>query len=223
MQAPPNRLVPPPMTAPTYFAMIGDVMGSRQLEDRAAVQQRLREAIASLNATRRDLLTVPMKLTAGDEVQGLTTEPHVLIDVLTTAAEALHPVQISWGLGLGDLATDLVDDVALLDGSCFHRAREAVDAAKHKSSWLEVRGFPKSSGEMLAAAINLVGAIRSGWTPRQAQVVREARGRKQSDVAEELDVAASTISRTLAAAHYKWILEAEDAARSLLRQLRPSA
>lgn len=211
------------MTGPIYFAIIGDVVGSRHLDDRAGVQQRLRDAIESSNAERADLLTVPMKLTAGDEVQGLTTHPHVVIDVITNAAEALHPVQISWGVGLGDLSTDLLQDVALLDGSCFHRAREAVDAAKHKSSWLEVRGVPEPSAEVVAALMNLVGAIRSDWTPRQAQVVREARGRKQSDVAEELDVAASTISRTLAAARYKWILEAEDAARSMLRHLHPSA
>jgi hypothetical protein len=71
----------------------------------------------------------------------------------------------------------------------------------------------------VTALMNLVGALRSDWTPRQAEVVRAARGRLQIEVAEALDVHASTISRTLAAAHYESVLEGEAAARDLLRSL----
>lgn len=204
-----------------YFALIGDLVSSRVLNDRAEVQKRFQHAIQSVTDTSSDDLVAPLKLTAGDEVQGLTTNPHVVVGVITHVSEALIPVRISWGLGFGDLATELVDDVALLDGPCFHRAREAVQSAKKKSNSLEVRGLEAPVGEMLAAIMNLIGAIRSSWTPKQAEAVAAARGKSQVAAAESLGIDPSTISRTLSAAHYKPVLEGEAAARALLRKLAP--
>lgn len=71
----------------------------------------------------------------------------------------------------------------------------------------------------MSSLMNLIGALRSDWTPRQAEVVHAARGRLQIEVAEDMKVNASTISRTLAAAHYDVVLEGEAAARQLLAAL----
>lgn len=207
-------------TATSYYALIGDLVGSRDLEDRAEVQVRLAEGIRELNATLLAEVVVPLKLTAGDEAQGLLDDPEVSLDIIIRLSDAVFPARISWGLGRGGLATELVDDVAMLDGPCFHRAREAVERAKRSSEWLAVRGLPEPDGRVLAGLMNLIGAIRSGWTPRQAEVVQEARTKKQVRVAEELGVHRSTISRTLSSASYGPVIEGEEAARALLRELR---
>ncbi len=206
-----------PVQQRTYFAVIGDLVGSRELDDRARVQARLQEGIRALNEALSARLAAPLKLTAGDEVQGLTQVPEVLASVVFDLSDAVFPAQISWGLGRGPLATDLGDDVSLLDGPCFHRARDAVETAKGTSRWLATGGFREPEGTVLAGLMNLIGAIRSDWTPRQAEVVRAARGRKQIQVAGDLEVNRSTVSRTLSAAHYARILEGEEAARALLR------
>src|SRR5210317_951567 len=117
----------------SYFVLIGDLVASRELDDRAEVQARFKGAVADLNRTMGDQLAAPLKLTAGDEVQGLTQSPEVFVEILTHTSEVLAPVEISWGIGFGELATALADDVATLDGPCFHRAREAVEAAKKTS------------------------------------------------------------------------------------------
>lgn len=204
-----------------YFALIGDLVSSRELTDRAEVQERFHHAIQSVTDTVNPRLVAPLKLTAGDEVQGLTESPQVVIDIITRVTEALIPVRISWGLGFGELATGLVEDVALLDGPCFHRAREAVEAAKRRSASLEVHGLEPPVGELLAAVVNLIGAIRSSWTMKQAEAVAATRGKSQAEAAESLGIDPSTISRTLSAAHYKSVLEGEAAARALLRKLGP--
>jgi len=206
-----------------YFAIIGDLVDSRTLEDRAGVQRRFRDGIDRLNEALSSRLVVPLKLTAGDEVQGLTEEAVVLVSIVVELSDAVSPAQLSWGLGRGNLATELADDVSILDGPCFHRARDAVDAAKRSSRWLAAGGFGEPDGTILAGLMNLIGALRSEWTARQAQVVREARGRKQSEVAEELDVNRSTISRTLQSAHYAEVLEGEEAARAFLSGLKGPA
>jgi hypothetical protein len=206
-----------------YAAFTGDLVDSRNLPDRARVQNDLRSVLDSLNTMWGERLTVPVRLTAGDEVQGLTRTPEILVDVMVGIADALFPVRVSWGMGLGPLSTDLVEDVSLLDGPCFHRAREAVEEARRSSRWLRVRGAEGSSGVAASALMNLVAALRSDWTDRQAEVVRTARGRLQIEVAEELEVHPSTISRTLAAAHYEAVLEGEAAARDILRSLTMDA
>lgn len=202
-----------------YAAFTGDLVDSRNLPDRARVQRDLRAVLESLNATWRDPLTVPLRVTAGDEVQGLTRAPEILVDIMVGIADALFPVRVAWGLGVGPLTTELAEDVSLLDGPCFHRAREAVEEAKRSSRWLQVAPMEDGAGVAATALMNLVGALRSDWTPRQAEVVGAARGRLQIEVAEALEVHASTISRTLAAAHYEAVLEGEAAARELLRSL----
>ncbi len=202
-----------------YFAIIGDLVDSRTLDNRAAVQVRFRDGIDRLNEALSDRLVVPLKLTAGDEVQGLTEEADVLVEIVVALSDTVAPARLSWGVGRGDLATELADDVSILDGPCFHRARDAVNTAKRTSRWLVAEGFGNPEGTILAGLMNLIGAIRSEWTPRQAEVVREARGRKQSEVAVDLPVNRSTISRTLQSAHYDEVLEGEEAARALLRML----
>ncbi|MDT8369501.1 MAG: SatD family protein [Longimicrobiales bacterium] len=202
-----------------HFAIIGDLVGSRQMADRAAVQVRFRKAIDDVNRASAARLTVLLKLTAGDEVQGITGQPETLVDVMVTLSDALAPERLAWGWGYGALTTDLVDDVSLLDGPCLHRAREAVEAARKGSSWLEIAGFTEPAGRVLSALMNLIGAIRAEWTERQTEVVRESRGRLQVETAKALGVSPSTISRALGAAHAARVFEGEEAARALLRTL----
>ena len=182
-----------PLSAMAYFVLIGDLVASRELDNRAEVQSRFQDAIAFLNRTVGDQLTAPLGLTAGDEVQGVTRRPQVFVDIITHTSESLAPVEVSWGVGFGDLATSLADDVAGLDGPCFHRAREAVDLAKKRSSVLAVRGIEEPDGKLLSAIMNLIGSVRSAWTERQLEVVRKSRGKMQKDVARSLKVEPSTI------------------------------
>ncbi len=203
-----------------YFALIGDLVDSRSLSDRSGVQDRLRAVIETLNGTQGGSFAAPLRLTAGDELQGLTRNPEILVDVVVSVSDAVLPAALAWGMGYGPVSTALDPDVSMVDGPCFHRARAAVEGARKSGRWLELRGVSGARGEAIPALFNLVGALRSGWTARQAEVVRAARGRLQVEVAEALGVHASTVSRTLAAAHFDAVLEGEAAARSLLAAVR---
>jgi len=203
--------------APEYFALIGDIVGSRHLPDRARVQQELQDTIRELNRELADGFTTPLRLTGGDELQGLLAQPDLLVDVMVSTADALHPVELRWGLGLGGLDTPLSDDVTILDGPCLHRARDALEAAKSTEQWLGARGLEEPHGRVLEALLELIRTIRSGWTDTRARYVREARGRQQQEVATRLGVSKQAVHQALSAAHFPTVLEAEDAARDLLR------
>lgn len=224
-----------------YLALIGDVVGSRELEDRAGVQRRLRGLLEALNrelgapgegedplqgaadadGARRGKregppLAAPLAVTAGDEIQGLLLRPDAAVDVLVRLADGLHPVRIAWGLGAGKLETDLHGDVSLLDGPCFHRAREALERATKDGAWARAVGLDPAVDRGLSALFRLVGAVREGWTETQARYARAVRGRLQKEVAERFDVSPSVVSESLKAARFRELVEAEAAARALL-------
>lgn len=204
----------------TYYALIGDIVGSRQLADRADVQRRLQ---AELEALRQDVsaetMPAPLRLTAGDEVQGLLAHPEATVDVIVRLEDGLHPASMVWGLGRGTLTTDPQADAAALDGPCFHRARAALTDAQRVETWLRAKGFGAPHDDVLGALFRSMGAIRSRWTDVQAQYVREVRGRLQREVAERLDVSGPAVSKGLNAARFAAVEEAEAAARELLAWL----
>lgn len=204
---------------PTYFALTGDVVSSRDLPDRRAVQRTLRASLDELNREHREAMAAPLKLVAGDEVQALLRVPSgapAVVDIVVRIADELHPVAMTWGVGVGPLATDLEDDVSLVDGPCLHRARDALAVAGSEDRWLATAGVEEPHGETLSALFDAMGAIRSRWTETQARYVREARCATQADVAERLDVSRQAVSKALDAASFSSVLHAESASRSLL-------
>lgn len=200
-----------------YLAVIGDVVRSRDLPDRAAVQRTLREQLRALNdGPAGESMVAPLELTAGDEVQGLLRDPAAAVDIVARLADHLHPVTLVWGFGHGLLATDIYPEVTAMDGPCFHRARGALEEAAREGAWVGVQGFPAPHADVLSALFRLSQGIRSRWTDTQARYVRAARTRLQKDVARRFGVDDSTVSESLSKAHYKTVLAGERAARELL-------
>ncbi|HKY61157.1 MAG TPA: SatD family protein [Gemmatimonadota bacterium] len=206
-----------------YLALIGDVEGSRRLERRAELQRELGRAVEIVNERLGPALAAPLSLTAGDEIQALFREPAAVVDAMTEVADAVFPARLIHGLGVGTLETDPGPDPALLDGPCFHRAREAVQEARSEGTWAIARGLEAPGDVVVGALFRLVGELRSRWTPIQAEHVRHARGRPQKEVAERLGKAESTVSESLKAAGFQAMLEGETALRAALSRFAHGA
>jgi len=202
-----------------FLAVIADVQGSRDIPDRAAFQRRLLRTLKRLNRRfRGERLPADFRVTAGDEFQGLLTNPADLVDVTAELADELHPVRLVFGAGWGHLATDLVADVAALDGPCFHAARRSVSEAARRGRWVQVEGFGDVEDEAVSAFFLLIGALREGWTATQTKYARAARGRLQKDVAEQFGVSPSVISESLKSARFDAVATGERALRRLMAQ-----
>lgn len=206
-----------------YLALIGDVVGSKEIEKRAQLQRELERATERVSGELGAVLAAPLSLTAGDEIQGLFRDPAAVVDAVIEVADAVFPARLVYGLGLGPLYTDLGPDPALLDGPCFHLAREALLEARGEGSWLVARGLKEPGDVVVSALFRLLGELRSRWTEIQAEHVRQARGRPQKEVAERLRKAESTVSESLKAAGFQTVLEGEVALRVALSMFGPGA
>lgn len=200
---------------------MGDVVGSRDVEDRAELQRRLATLLQELNLLHGTYLVAPLRLVRGDEFQGLLTSPQALLPLLIAIEDSLHPVRVTFGVGWGGLSTDPGPDVGALDGPAFHRGREALEEARHRDEWVRVRGFGEVVDSLVGSHLALVEAVRSRWTDTQRRYVRSARTALQREVALEYQVSESTVSKSLSAARFQVVVKAEDALGRFLAELAP--
>lgn len=199
------------------LALIGDVNASRESTDRAALQRRFEEAVAHANKKHAGSLAASLAVTAGDEVHGLFSEPAAALDVIIEIEEAMLPDRLAFGLGWGEIHTEMATEATRVDGRCFHLARAGLEEAKRLRRWAMVRGFEEPLDGALSALFALMGVVRAGWTDRQAQYVTATRRLpSRRAVAQAFKVSPSVVTESLQAAHYDALCEAEEAVRALL-------
>jgi hypothetical protein len=203
----------------SYLALMGDLVGSREVPDRAGLQRRLTELLSDLNERYRPWLEAPLRVVRGDEFQGLFRAPHLLIPVITTIEDRMHPVRVTFGAGWGALSTDPGSDVGALDGPAFHRCRDALEEARRQGEWARTRGLGTSLDALVTAHLSLLAAVRSRWTDTQRGYVRAARSSLQREVAEAYGVSESTVSKSLSAARFPVVLAGEHALTNFLQEM----
>lgn len=206
-----------------FVVLIGDIVGSRELSDRASAQDRLREAVTAFNQQAGPTLAAPLEVTGGDEMKTILENPVVAVDVITRLSEALYPMTLAWGIGRGPIETSWVPDVGNLDGPCFHRARRANEEASKEGVWAKAYGFSPLDDRLLTALLRLVGAIRASWTEKQLAYIRSVREKSQKATASDFGVTQGAVSQSLQSARFSDVQEGEAALRDLLAAYRPGA
>lgn len=208
---------------PVFVAVIGDIRGSRELDDRNEAQKEFRQVVDGLNEQLADSsIASQFTVTTGDEFQALLTDATAAVEAVVSVSDRFHPAGLRFGIGLGTLETALNAEQAIgMDGPCFHRAREAIDAAESDGAWVRVAGWSSGMDSHCNALFDLVQCVREDWTERQVQFARAlAEEGSQKGVAERYGVAKSTVSESLGAAHVQAVRDAERALGELLQAHR---
>jgi len=121
----------------------------------------------NLNQQHREELTLPFSPTVGDEIQGVTSSPPTIVEIL------LGGVRMGewWlGLGIGTVDSPLQKTAARSRGTAFYHARDAVEAAKKSRHGFAVRTEEPAEGadiqtvlELLAFLIRRRGQNHDRW------------------------------------------------------------
>lgn len=210
-----------------YVAVIGDIRASRQRDDRAALQREFQAALnqASDRFRREDgktRLFAPTSgptITTGDEFQALFDTPTGVEPFVLDVTEAMHPIKLRFGIGLGSLDTELKEEAIGMDGPCFHEARDALNLSKEQDAWVRVQGFGRRFDPSLNGVLDLIEAVREDWTDRQREFAFAYRelGVQQA-VAERFGMAKSTVSESLAGARAREVRAAEKSVANLMAE-----
>ncbi|MFE3291857.1 hypothetical protein [Rhodococcus sp. NPDC059234] len=193
------------------FVLTVDQRGSRRDVDRVAP---LLDEFAAAELVR------PFERTAGDEVQAVTDDAALALDLaLDLAARG----QWSVGIGVGPVETPLPPSTRAGRGPAFEAARIAVERAKNLPGAVSVQGPERSDDRRAAdaeAAVMLLTLLVSRRSDAGRSAVAAMRdGLTQAEAAERLGISKQAVSQRLSVAGW----QAEAAGRRLAERLLEDA
>ena len=200
------------------FTVIGDVVGSRALKDRARAQQAIIDTLALVTSTT--VLAQRLEPTFGDEIQGgfdtiaeatlatllIRLELHRLAHPSPKTSPAQEPVPdlvvMRFGIGKGDIRVFELDSQPIRqDGPGWHAARDAIDSLGKRPGTRFVG--PVGAGWPEPAVVNAFLVARDGLVDtlnhRQRRMLLSAlHGMPQKAIAEREGISESAVSQAFA-------------------------
>lgn len=216
----------------SYIAVIGDMKCSKKLHNRSQVQDTLKNALEDINTTFRDDLASRFIITLGDEFQGLLRRGANVMQIISMIQNALYPVEIRFGMGIGTISTDINWEMSIgADGPAYYKAREAIDSLKmnekkKQSGAADIRlGFQEEDQGtivMINTLLSLMTVIRRSWSDRQREVIWDMLKHQdsQAEVARRLKIKQPTVQKLLARGNYYEYKEALDVIKSALGEIQ---
>lgn len=190
-------------------AIIADIVGSRELDDRDAAQLELERAFARQHDVAP--LFEPFHATVGDEFQAVAADIPTALRA-TLAARLAFPdgIDCRFGLGFGDsreVRSSRPDDIR--DGSAWWRAREAIEIAHRRMdagrttvrTWYLADAADVASADAVAT-LNAYLMMRDHVVSRMKRLDRELTlgqlaGETQAELARRNGITQSAVSQRL--------------------------
>jgi hypothetical protein len=211
-----------------YIAIIGDIKASRNIQQRAELQNVLESTLNDINYKFKDHIISKFIITLGDEFQGVLAHINILFDILETINYAIfNYAQARYGIGIGNITTKIKFDAAIgADGPAYHSAREMITSIKKKEHsykqaitkyMMHSINFKQPILQLVNSELQLISLIESSWSSKQREVVKYMRkyGNIES-IANKLAINESNVTRRIAAANYYYYRESIEALISYL-------
>lgn len=197
-----------------YIAIIGDIVGSKKIKERDIVQKKLNNTLDIINKKFSDGVASKFMITLGDEFQGLLKEGSNTIEIIEYIERKMHPVQIKFGIGIGEITTAINPDIPFgADGPAYYNAREMINYLKEikrrkkeadTNIMIGTRNKNNEPDIILNAIFALCTFIKSKWTNRQREIIYDCmeHGDNQIKVAERLGITQSSVQKILSNSGY---------------------
>lgn len=221
-----------------YFALIGDIINSKNisidnaLQARNEVQIKLNTILEEINKKYSDAIAANFLITLGDEFQGLLNSPNYIFEIIETIKLNIYPTRLRFGIGIGDIYTQINRDMALgADGPAYHNARENIDLIKTLEKGKmngSVNIMVREETSLHPHEINLINSnlqlctfIESNWTLKQRELIKKIRLEKKSQVeaAEILGISQSSVQRRLKAAGFYDYIHGIDTVSTIVKEI----
>lgn len=142
---------------------------------------------------------LPFERTTGDEVQGVLTDPALVLEL---TLRCVRSRRWSVGIGLGSIRNPIPDSTRKASGSAFENARTAVNRAKGALDAVAVHG-PDSAASGYAEAVlrTLATVLRRRSAAGWQAVDLISQGHTQTETADILGISKQAVSQRL---HVAW-------------------
>lgn len=198
-----------------YYAIIGDVKDSRTLPNRNDVQEKLKKVLLDINRIYNEDIAADFLITLGDEFQGLMLKSNNIIKIVKHIQRELHPIQIRFGIGIGEISTKNNKKAAIgADGPAFYAARNVITMIHELEKKIKIQApdiqislyTEKNIFEIkeINTLLSLIKAIEDSWTEKQRYTVWDMmiNHGSQNECALRMNTSQSTVARRLSDCKY---------------------
>lgn len=202
--------------------VLADVVDSRKIEDRDAFENRLREAISTVNGNYREHIQADFNILKGiDEFGGIITSISPIADIQKTFSRALYPEQFRMVAVVGEIdVNEFSEYVSQMDGPVFARGDTALREIEESGYQFRLSSNRPYFDELVSNYICLLEIIREDWGETAMNVVSEyERADNQSEVAENLDISPQTVSYHIGKPEVNLVLEIEESLSEILYRM----
>jgi hypothetical protein len=179
----------------TVYTVIGDLVGSRTVPDRTAVQQALQDAVTAVNHAVP--VAQPFEPTVGDEYQGACHRlPDAVLAALLVRLQLLPLVDVRCGIGFGSVTVHDADRTPLLqDGPGWWAARDAIESLDGRRDTLRT-WFAGPDDGLVNAYLLCRDSLVDRLNERGLRILRLALlGHPQKEIAELEGIWPSAVSQ----------------------------
>ena len=214
-----------------YLALIADVIDSKMVQERFDLQKQLEKTLQTMNELFGEFIASNFTLTLGDEFQGLLKVDAPVFQIIDTLRSELTPTQLRFGIGLGEIVTD-IDPLQSIgaDGPASWNARAAINLVHQKNDYGNTQIYFSSGKEKQDFFVNALiasgEAIRSGWRGSQEEILLDLLKRcvysenfSQQDLAQSLEINPSALSKRLKSSSIRVYLRGRAAALASIQSL----
>lgn len=214
-----------------YLALIADVIDSKMVQERFDLQKQLEKTLQTMNELFGEFIASNFTLTLGDEFQGLLKVDAPVFQIIDTLRSELTPTQLRFGIGLGEIVTD-IDHLQSIgaDGPAYWNARAAINLVHQKNDYGNTQIYFSSGKENQDFFVNALiasgEAIRSGWRGSQEEILLDLLKRcvysenfSQQDLAQSLEINPSALSKRLKSSSIRVYLRGRAAALASIQSL----
>ena len=214
-----------------YLALIADVIDSKMVQERFDLQKQLEKTLQTMNELFGEFLASNFTLTLGDEFQALLKADAPVFQIIDTLRSELTPTQLRFGIGLGEILTD-IDPLQSIgaDGPAYWNARAAINLVHQKNDYGNTQIYYSSGKEKQDFFVNALiasgEAIRSGWRGSQEEILLDLLKRcvysenfSQQDLAQSLAINPSALSKRLKSSSIRVYLRGRAAALASIQSL----
>jgi hypothetical protein len=185
-----------------YIAIIGDIVESRTIGNRAEFQRDVATLFAEISKANRRIVS-PYTITLGDEFQALYKSAESLFSDLIEVIRHLYPVKLRIAVGIGSITTVINRQQAIgMDGPAFHLAREVMDRIKAEDRTLiQLTTEPKSdtiAEELANTGLALLADLSRTWKANSWSILSELlQGRSISSIAGSLSISQRAVYKNI--------------------------
>ena len=214
-----------------YLALIADVIDSKMVQERFDLQKQVEKTLQTMNELFGEFIASNFTLTLGDEFQGLLKVDAPVFQIIDTLRSELTPTQLRFGIGLGEIVTD-IDPLQSIgaDGPAYWNARAAINLVHQKNDYGNTQIYFSSGKEKQDFFVNALiasgEAIRSGWRGSQEEILLDLLKRcvysenfSQQDLAQSLAINPSALSKRLKSSSIRVYLRGRAVALASIQSL----